>query len=172
MNHDHHADRRSFIGKYIFSTDHKVIGIQFLLSSLVWLFVGGALALAVRWQLAFPWSTMPLVGPALFPEQGGSITPKFYNMLFTMHGSIMVFLVVIPMLLGAFANYLIPLQIGARDMAFPVLNMLAYWVMWPASSASASRSSPRGAAPKAAGRAIHPSAPSPAEMGRCSGCSA
>jgi cytochrome c oxidase subunit I len=132
MNHDHHADARGFISRYIFSTDHKVIGIQFLLSSIVWLFIGGALALAVRWQLAFPWSTMPIIGTALFPETGGAITPRFYNMLFTMHGSIMVFLVIIPMLLGAFANYLIPLQIGARDMAFPRLNMVAYWVMWPA----------------------------------------
>ena len=132
MTHEAHADRRGFISRYIFSTDHKVIGIQFLLSSLVWLFIGGALALAVRWQLAWPWSTMPIVGERLFPEQGGSITPKFYNALFTMHGSIMVFLVIIPMLLGAFANFLIPLQIGARDMAFPVLNMMAYWVMWPA----------------------------------------
>jgi cytochrome c oxidase subunit I len=132
MNHEAHADDRGFVSRYIFSRDHKVIGIQFLISSLVWLFVGGALALAVRWQLAFPWSTMPIIGAELFPEQGGSITPKFYNMLFTMHGSVMVFLVIIPLLLGAFANYLIPLQIGARDMAFPTLNMLAYWVMWPA----------------------------------------
>jgi cytochrome c oxidase subunit 1 len=131
VNNEHHHDSRGFISRYIFSTDHKVIGIQFLLSSIVWLFVGGALALAVRWQLAFPWSTMPIVGERLFAEQGGSITPKFYNMLVTMHGSVMVFLVIIPMLLGAFANYLIPLQIGARDMAFPRLNMVAYWMMWP-----------------------------------------
>ena len=91
MNHEAHADHRGFISRYIFSRDHKVIGIQFLISSLVWLFVGGALALAVRWQLAFPWSTMPIIGPEVFPEQGGTITPKFYNMLFTMHGQIELF---------------------------------------------------------------------------------
>ncbi|MCL4116659.1 UNVERIFIED_CONTAM: hypothetical protein GTU68_013965 [Idotea baltica] len=82
------------------------------------LMVGGALALAVRWQLAFPW--------------GGQISPEFYTMLFTMHASVMIFLVIIPVLAGAFGNFLIPLQIGADDMAFPVLNMLSYWFMWPA----------------------------------------
>lgn len=129
--HDHHHEM-SFLSKYVFSRDHKVIGIQFLFSGLFWLFIGGLLALGVRWQLAFPWQEMPVIGPMLFKNEGGAISPEFYTMLFTMHASIMIFLVIIPFLLGAFANYLIPLQIGYKDMAFPTLNMLSYWMMWPA----------------------------------------
>lgn len=135
--HDHHGDHAhhhelSFLQKYVFSQDHKVIGIQFLFSSLFWLLVGGALALGVRWQLAFPWTNVPIVGPLLFSSEGGAMSPEFYTMLFTMHASVMIFLVIIPFLLGAFANFLIPLQIGYKDMAFPVLNMMSYWFMWPA----------------------------------------
>lgn len=129
---DSHAQPKTFIGKYIFSVDHKVIGIQFLFSSLIWFAIGGLLALAVRWQLAWPWSDMPIFGPMLFASEGGQISPEFYNMLFTMHATIMIFFVVIPILSGAFGNYLIPLMIGADDMAFPKLNMLSYWLMWPA----------------------------------------
>ena len=120
-----------FVRKYVFSTDHKIIGIQFLCTTLLMLMVGGALALGVRWQLAFPWESMPFFGRA-FAEQGGQISPEFYTMLFTMHATVMIFLVIIPILAGAFGNFLIPLQIGADDMAFPVLNMLSYWFMWPA----------------------------------------
>jgi len=136
--HEHdHADvhhEQTFIQKYVFSTDHKVIGIQFLITTLLMLMVGGALALAVRWQLAFPWENMPIVGKlfGVFQGEGGQISPEFYTMLFTMHASVMIFLVIIPVLAGAFGNFLIPLQIGADDMAFPVLNMLSYWFMWPA----------------------------------------
>ena len=121
-----------FVRRYIFSTDHKVIGMQFLLTTLAMLFVGGAFALAIRWQLAYPWEPLPLVGGRLFPTTGGRITPEFYTMLFTMHGTVMVFLVIIPVLAGAFGNFLIPLQIGAEDMAFPRLNMLSYWTYFPA----------------------------------------
>lgn len=121
-----------FVKKYVFSTDHKIIGIQFLMTTLLMLFVGGALALGVRWQLAFPWREMPIVGKMLFSAQGGAISPEFYTMLFTMHATVMIFLVIIPILAGAFGNFLIPLQIGADDMAFPTLNMLSYWFMWPA----------------------------------------
>ncbi|MFM8478648.1 MAG: cbb3-type cytochrome c oxidase subunit I [Planctomycetaceae bacterium] len=130
--HGHHEP--SFISKYVFSTDHKVIGIQFLITTMIMLMVGGALALAVRWQLAFPWENMPIIGRlfGLFQTEGGQISPEFYTMLFTMHASVMIFLVIIPVLAGAFGNFLIPLQIGADDMAFPVLNMLSYWFMWPA----------------------------------------
>ncbi|MDB4637494.1 cbb3-type cytochrome c oxidase subunit I [bacterium] len=120
------------MSKYVFSTDHKVIGIQFLVTTLLMLMVGGALALGVRWQLAFPWESMPLVGRLLFSGEGGQISPEFYTMLFTMHATVMIFLVIIPILAGAFGNFLIPLMIGADDMAFPVLNMLSYWFMWPA----------------------------------------
>jgi cytochrome c oxidase subunit I len=132
--HEHaaHHHELSFVRKYLFSTDHKVIGIQFLFTTLIMLMVGGALALAVRWQLAFPWSNMPILGRLLFADQGGQISPEFYTMLFTMHATVMIFLVIIPILAGAFGNYCIPLMIGADDMAFPLLNMLSYWFMWPA----------------------------------------
>ena len=123
---------RRFLTSYVFSTDHKIIGMQFLFSSLIWLCIGGLLALAVRWQLAWPWSNMPFFGNALFADNGGQISPEFYNTLFTMHATIMIFFVVIPILSGAFGNYLIPLMIGAEDMAFPTLNMVSYWFMWPA----------------------------------------
>ncbi len=128
----HQHDHRSWVTRYVFSTDHKVIGIQFLFSSLIWMAAGGALALAVRWQLAWPWSDMPVFGRLFFAPEGGQITPEFYNMLFTMHATIMIFFVVIPILAGGFGNYLIPLMIGAPDMAFPRLNMFSYWFMWPA----------------------------------------
>lgn len=132
-DHGHGQHEQSFISKYVFSTDHKVIGIQFLITTMLMLMVGGALALAVRWQLAFPWEHMPIIGRlSLFAGEGGMISPEFYTMLFTMHASVMIFLVIIPVLAGAFGNFLIPLQIGADDMAFPVLNMLSYWFMWPA----------------------------------------
>lgn len=116
----------------LFSRDHKVIGLQFLFSSLLWMGVGGLLALAIRWQLAWPWTEIPLLGRWLFAAEGGQITPEFYNVLFTMHATVMIFFVIIPVLSGALGNYLIPLMIGARDMAFPTLNMLSYWLMWPA----------------------------------------
>jgi len=121
-----------FLRTYVFSLDHKVIGIQFLFSTLFWLVIGGLLALGIRWQLAWPWTPLPVIGKLLFPAEGGQMPPEFYTMLFTMHASIMIFFVVIPILAGAFGNFLIPLMIGAEDMAFPVLNMLSYWFMWPA----------------------------------------
>lgn len=121
-----------FLSTYVFSKDHKIIGLQFLFSTLLWFLVGGLLALGIRWQLAWPWTNMPVIGPMLFSEQGGQISPEFYTMLFTMHATVMIFFVIIPILAGAFGNYLIPLMIGADDMAFPTLNMLSYWFMWPA----------------------------------------
>jgi len=128
-HHEHHE--LGFIRKYVFSTDHKVIGMQFMFSGLIFLIAGGLLAMAIRFQLAWPWKQMP--GLAwLFPETGGAITPEFYTMLFTMHGTIMIFFVIIPLLTGAFGNFLIPLMIGAPDMAFPKLNMFGYWAMVPA----------------------------------------
>ena len=127
---EHHEP--GFLGKYVFSTDHKMIGKQFLFTTLLMLLVGGSLALCVRWQLAYPWMTMPIVGEWINPGQGGQITPEFYTMLFTMHATVMIFLVIIPVLAGAFGNFCIPLMIGADDMAFPRLNMFSYWFMWPA----------------------------------------
>ncbi len=121
-----------FLSSYVFSLDHKIIGLQFLFSTLLWFLVGGLLALGIRWQLAYPWTTMPIIGNLLFPAEGGQIAPEFYTVLFTMHATVMIFFVIIPILAGAFGNYLIPLMIGADDMAFPTLNMLSYWFMWPA----------------------------------------
>jgi cytochrome c oxidase subunit 1 len=123
-----------FLGKYIFSMDHKQIGRQFLLTSILWLFVGGGLALIVRWQLGFPGQPVPIAGGLLnsWYGGGGTVSGNAYNMAFTMHASVMIFLVIIPLLVGAFGNFCIPLMIGARDMAFPLLNAISYWVMWPA----------------------------------------
>src|SRR5262249_32055651 len=135
VSHSHpteaHHPELGFVSKYIFSTDHKVIGIQFLFSTLIFLFIGGALALLVRLQLAWPHAELPLIG-RWFRADGGRMAPEFYNMLFSMHASVMIFFVIIPMLVGAFGNFLIPLMIGAKDMAFPKLNMMSYWFMWPA----------------------------------------
>ena len=112
---------------YIFSTDHKMIARQFLFLGLAMLILGGILALMVRWQLA--WPETPVPGMSLFlPDTGGVLEPSTYNMAFTMHATIMIFFVIMPILAGAFGNFLIPLMIGARDMAFPTLNMLSFWV--------------------------------------------
>ena len=123
---------RQFINTYVFSKDHKIIGLQFLFTTLLWFLVGGLLALGIRWQLAFPWQSVPVIGNLLFAAEGGQMSPEFYTTLFTMHATVMIFFVIIPILDGAFGNYLIPLMIGADDMAFPTLNMLSYWFMWPA----------------------------------------
>ncbi|MBI4598282.1 MAG: cbb3-type cytochrome c oxidase subunit I [Candidatus Omnitrophica bacterium] len=120
----------SFVRKYIFSTDHKTIGIQFLFTSLFMLLFGGLLALLIRWQLGWPGrplAFMETIAPEGFP--GGIMVPEYYNMLFTMHGSVMIFFAIIPLLVGVFGNYLIPLKIGARDMAFPKLNMISFWMV-------------------------------------------
>ncbi|MBI5364424.1 MAG: cbb3-type cytochrome c oxidase subunit I [Planctomycetes bacterium] len=122
----------SLLRRRVFSTDHKVIGVQFLLFSAFFLVLGGLTALAIRWQLAWPWSRVPIVGKALYPATGGVMTPEGYTVLFTLHGTIMIFFVIIPLLVGAFGNFLIPLMIGARDMAFPRLNAASFWLMVPA----------------------------------------
>src|SRR5438270_2302901 len=128
-----HAHEPGFIGKYVFSTDHKIIGIQFLFSAIIFLFLGGILALGVRTQLGWPRAEIPVIGKWFWPGSGGHVMPPdFYNMLFSMHATIMIFFVIIPWLTGAFGNFLIPLMIGAKDMAFPKLNMMSYWFMWPA----------------------------------------
>src|SRR5260370_32139016 len=127
-----HGHELSFLRKYIFSEDHKVIGIQFLFSGLIFLFIGGILALLVRIQIAWPAAHIPILSD-LYPKGWGDrMSPDFYTMLFSMHATIMIFFVIIPMLAGAFGNFTIPLMIGAHDMAFPKLNMLSYWFMWPA----------------------------------------
>jgi len=128
-SHDSHH-RPNWFFHYIWSYDHKMIGLQYLWTALFFLLVGGGLALAVRWQLGFPGAPIPLIGQFL-PQTlaiEGAIIPGGYNMLVTMHATVMVFLVVMPLLIGAFGNYLIPLKIGAGDMAFPLLNELSYWL--------------------------------------------
>ena len=130
-DHIHPAPTNVF-SKYVFSTDHKVIGIQFLFSGLIFFILGGLLALAVRWQLAWPWAPMPVLAKTLWAEHGYRLPPEYYNKFVTMHATVMIFFVIIPLLTGAFGNFLIPLMIGARDMAFPKLNMFSYWFMWPA----------------------------------------
>jgi len=135
MSETGHAEPTSFFRRYIFSTDHKVIGKQYLFLGMVMALLGGLMAYVMRWQLAWPGSQVP--GAALLSEPAvvdGVVTPPFYNALVTMHGTIMVFFVAMPILLGAFGNYLVPLMIGARDMAFPRLNMLSFWILFTASS--------------------------------------
>ena len=118
------------IRKYFFSLDHKVIGLQYALTSLVFLLLGFSLMMVARWQLAYPGQPVPVIGGWLGAQNapGGIILPEFYNQLVAMHGTIMVFLAVVPLAVGAFGNYLVPLQIGASDMAFPRLNMASYWL--------------------------------------------
>ena len=124
--HDHHDQH--FIFKYIFSTDHKVIAKQFLISGIIWAFIGGALSSLFRIQLGWPNETMQYLEPLLGKwVEGGKLNPEFYLALVTMHGTIMVFFVLTAGLSGTFSNFLIPLQIGARDMASGFLNMLSYW---------------------------------------------
>lgn len=126
--HDHeHKD--SFITKYIFSTDHKMIGKQFLVSGIFWALLGGALSIIFRLQLGFPDMSQEWLRPVLgdWITESGKIDPEFYLALVTMHGTIMVFFVLTAGLSGTFANFLIPLQIGARDMASGFMNMLSYW---------------------------------------------
>ncbi len=123
-----HSEPTSFLSKYVFSFDHKVIGKQFLWYGIFFLGIGGMMALMIRWTLAFPGEAFPIIGHFLFPETGGIVPPDTYAMLFTMHGTIMIFYAITPILIGAFGNFLIPLQIGARDMVFPLLNMLSFWM--------------------------------------------
>tara|TARA_R110000868_G_scaffold142387_1_gene359698 strand:- start:3850 stop:5583 length:1734 start_codon:yes stop_codon:yes gene_type:complete len=123
-----HAEPKTFLSKYIFSFDHKVIGKQFLWYGILFLGIGGIMALMIRWALAFPDQAFPIIGQFMFPETGGIIPPDTYAMLFTMHGTIMIFYAITPILIGAFGNFCIPLMIGARDMVFPLLNMLSFWL--------------------------------------------
>ncbi len=130
MTQDSRHHEETFISKYVFSLDHKVIGIQYMITSLLFLLLGFSLVLLMRWQLAYPGTPIPLIGPLLpnFMAPGGVLHPVSYNTFGAMHGTIMIFLGIVPLGVGAFGNYLLPLQIGARDMAFPRMNMMSYWV--------------------------------------------
>jgi cytochrome c oxidase subunit 1 len=123
-----HAPPTKFIWKYIFSTDHKVIAKQFMWGGFLFLALGGALAMLIRWQWAFPGEAVPVVGDLFLSATEGKIAPATYNTIFTNHGLIMIFWAITPLLIGAFGNFCIPLMIGARDMAFPLLNLLSFWI--------------------------------------------
>ncbi|MFZ0889791.1 MAG: cbb3-type cytochrome c oxidase subunit I [Candidatus Binataceae bacterium] len=126
-----HAEHHElgFWRTYIFSTDHKMIARQFLFMALFMMSIGGAMAMLMRWELAWPESSIPFLKWVPEPYMyEGAIPPNTYNSMFTMHATIMIFFVVMPILVGCFGNFLIPLMIGARDMAFPLLNLLSFWV--------------------------------------------
>jgi cytochrome c oxidase subunit 1 len=123
---------QSFIWRYVFSKDHKVIGIQYYVTAMLMALVAGLLAMLVRLQLAWPEKLLPGMS-SILPTgyTDGVMNPEFYAMLFTMHGTIMVFFVLSTAPVSGFGNFLIPLQTGARDMAFPFLNGLSYWTFLP-----------------------------------------
>ena len=117
---------------YVFSVDHKVIGIQYAVTAMFFLLFGFSLMMLMRWQLAFPSQAIPLIGGFLGEANapGGIMLPEFYNQLGAMHGTIMVFMGVVPLAVGGFGNFVLPLQIGAPDMAFPRINMASYWAFF------------------------------------------
>ncbi|MYF06197.1 MAG: cytochrome C oxidase subunit I, partial [Holophagales bacterium] len=129
--HDEHHHEQSFWRKYIFSTDHKVIGVQYSVTGLAFLFFGFVLMMVMRWNLAYPGEPIPFIGSLLGDNRapGGIMLPDFYNELGAMHGTIMVFLGVVPLAVGGFGNFVMPLQLGAPDMAFPRINMISYWCL-------------------------------------------
>src|SRR3954467_13692392 len=134
--HDAHHEELGFWRKYIFSTDHKVIGIQYGITALGFLFFGFCLMLMMRWQIAHPGEPVPLVGGLLEklladptgvnPAAKGIISADLYNSFGAMHGTIMVFMAIVPLAFAAFGNYVVPLMIGAPDMCFPRVNMASY----------------------------------------------
>ncbi len=131
--HDSHH-KQSFITHYIFSQDHKMISHQFLITGIIWAITGGLLSVLFRLQLGYPDQTFPFLEDILGRwAKGGKLDQEFYYALVTMHGTILVFFVLTAGLSGTFSNFLIPLQIGARDMASPFLNMLSYWFFLAAS---------------------------------------
>jgi cytochrome c oxidase subunit I len=132
--HEGHHHKETFITKYVFSQDHKMICKQFLITGMIWAILGGFMSVLFRLQLGYPESTFPWLEDILGKwAKGGKIQPEAYYALVTMHGTVLVFFVLTGGLSGTFANFLIPLQIGARDMASPFLNMLSYWFFWMAS---------------------------------------
>src|ERR1017187_1109635 len=128
--HGHHAP--GFLRSYVFSTDHKIIGIQYGLTALCFLLVGFFLMLLMRWQIAHPGQPVPFLGPLLEKVLGptmagnGAISAELCNSFGAMHGTIMVFLGVVPLAFAAFGNYVVPLMIGAPDMTFPQIGRASY----------------------------------------------
>ena len=130
-SHEHHD---TFLTKYVFSQDHKMIAKQFLITGMVWAVLGGLMSVLFRLQLGYPDASFPWLESILGKwAKGGQITPEAYYALVTTHGTVLVFFVLTAGLSGTFANFLIPLQIGARDMASPFMNMLSYWFFFAAS---------------------------------------
>ncbi|MCC5929820.1 MAG: cbb3-type cytochrome c oxidase subunit I [Cyclobacteriaceae bacterium] len=130
-----HEHKDNFITKYVFTTDHKTIAKQFLITGIFWAIIGGLMSLIFRLQLGFPDMQLDWLRPFLgkWITDAGKLDPEFYLALVTMHGTIMVFFVLTAGLSGTFANFLIPLQIGARDMASGFMNMLSYWFFFVSS---------------------------------------
>src|SRR2546423_2415380 len=124
-----HAPPSGFIRKYIFSLDHKVIGIQYIILALTAVLGGMIMSVLMRVNLSWPGSHIKIL-ETLFPTgaPGGVMSAEFYLSLVTMHGTIMVFFVLTTAPQGGFGNYFLPIQIGAEDMAFPFLNMMSFWV--------------------------------------------
>ena len=138
--HEHHDGDKyqsGFINHYVFSMDHKIIARQFLITGIIWAIIGAAMSVVFRLQLGFPEENLvwlkPFLGKWIVVNEGvGKLSPEFYYALVTMHGTILVFFVLTAGLSGTFSNLLIPLQLGARDMASPFLNMLSYWFFFMA----------------------------------------
>src|SRR5215471_8752989 len=129
--HEAGHEEAGFWSKYVFSTDHKIIGIQYGVTALFFLFFGFCLMLMMRWQIAHPGQAIPLVGGLLEKVLGevakdGKMSGDLYNSFGAMHGTIMVFMAIVPLAFASFGNYVVPLQIGALDMAFPRVNMASY----------------------------------------------
>src|SRR6266705_2715396 len=140
--HEAHHEELGFWPKYIFSTDHKIIGIQYGLTALCFLLFGLFLVSLMRWQLAYPAKAIPVLGSILHALLGGdamaevkdtagnllgyAMLPDLYNAFGAMHGTIMVFLAIVPLAFASFGNFVVPLQIGAPDMAYPRVNMASY----------------------------------------------
>ena len=131
---EHHAQR--FWRTYIFSTDHKIIGIQYGFCGLAFLFFGFCLIATMRWSMAYEGQAVPFIGPMLEALLGNNVAPggvmsgELYNVFGAMHGTIMVFMGIVPVAFAAFGNYVVPLQIGAVDMAFPRVNMASFWAFF------------------------------------------
>src|SRR5579859_3511716 len=129
--HEAHHEELGFLRKYVFSTDHKIIGIQYGVTGLLFLFFGFCLMMMMRWSIAHPGLPIPLVGGLMEKVLGdvaakGIMSADLYNSFGAMHGTIMVFLGIVPLAFAAFGNFVVPLQIGAPDMAFPRINMASY----------------------------------------------
>jgi cytochrome c oxidase subunit I len=129
----HHGPPQGFIRNYVFSLDHKIIGLQYYALALAAVFIGMFLSWLMRFHRVWPNAAIP--GLQLMSKNGapgGLITPEYYLSLLTMHGTLMVFFVLTNAPFAAFGNYFLPIQIGAEDMAFPRFNMMSFWTTFVA----------------------------------------